>query len=359
MRLRHFRFGQLRELRRVRRCLLGVGIAGMSASAVALASISGGTPDPASPGGRVIKSDFGPTYSGIGEYRAPASSQVPRVRLASLHVHVTADTASAGSERQTTAPLPATDRASFDERFNSSYGERFASFEERFVAATDGDRESTPRLVERPGWLAAAEPRLETRKPENARLAMAAPADNSAAAAKPSAGAAPNKPTRLAYAPSDAPFGDRGSRTAIYDISARVVHLPNGVKLEAHSGFGEHMDDPRSVRLKMRGVTPPNVYELSLRERLFHGDRAIRLTPVEPDKMFGRNGMLAHSYLLGPNGQSNGCVSISDYPKFLNAFLNGEIDRLVVVERLADPPPSPEIGVGWLTERLKAFFKPS
>ena len=33
-------------------------------------------------------------------------------------------------------------------------------------------------------------------------------------------------------------------------------------------------------------------------------------------------------------------MSISDYPKFLNSFLNGEIDRLMVVERLADPPPS-------------------
>jgi hypothetical protein len=100
------------------------------------------------------------------------------------------------------------------------------------------------------------------------------------------------------------------------------------------------------------------VYALSLRERPFHGVRALRLTPVEPDKMFGRDGILAHSYLLGPNGQSNGCVSIGDYPKFLNAFLNGEIDRLVVVERLTDPPPS-NTAVGWLAERLKALFKSS
>ena len=63
--------------------------------------------------------------------------------------------------------------------------------------------------------------------------------------------------------------------------------------------------------------------------------------------MFGRDGILAHSYLLGPNGESNGCVSIDDYPKFLDAFLNGEIDRIVVVERLVDPPIA-KTGIGWL-----------
>jgi hypothetical protein len=45
--------------------------------------------------------------------------------------------------------------------------------------------------------------------------------------------------------------------------------------------------------------------------------------------------MLAHSYMLGPSGQSNGCVSFRNYPVFLNAFLKGEVDRLVVVEDLA------------------------
>ena len=361
MRLGHFRFGHPRELGRVNGCLLGAGIAGLAASAVALVSISAGTPasssDPGSPGGHLIEAAFETLYSDIGEYGALVNSQTPRVRLASLHMHLTADAAPADNEGQTTAPVPATDRASFDERFNSSYRERFSPFEERFAAATEGDPELTSRALQRPDWLAAAEQRLETLKHENARRAMLAAA-NAAAVRQASIGPAPSNPTRLAYAPSDAPFGDRGNRTAIYDISARAVYLPNGEKLEAHSGFGEHMDDPRSVSLRMRGVTPPNVYALSLRERLFHGDRAIRLTPVEPDKMFGRNGFLAHSYLLGPNGQSNGCVSISDYPKFLNAFLNGEIDRLVVVERLADPAPR-EIDVGWLSERLKAFFNPS
>lgn len=130
------------------------------------------------------------------------------------------------------------------------------------------------------------------------------------------------------------------SRTAIYDISARTVYLPSGKKLEAHSGLGEKMDDPRHVNVRMRGATPPNVYQLTLREKLFHGVRAIRLNPVDEGKMFGRDGILAHTYMLGPNGQSNGCVSFKDYDAFLNAYLNGEVDRMVVVSHMGDVPPA-------------------
>jgi hypothetical protein len=128
------------------------------------------------------------------------------------------------------------------------------------------------------------------------------------------------------------------SRTAVYDIAARTVYLPNGQKLEAHSGLGDKMDDPRYVKVRMRGPTPPNVYNLTLREEIFHGVRAIRLNPVDDDKMYGRAGMLAHTYMLGPNGQSNGCVSFRDYDKFLHAFLKGEVDRLVVVADLGNKP---------------------
>jgi hypothetical protein len=60
---------------------------------------------------------------------------------------------------------------------------------------------------------------------------------------------------------------------------------------------------------------------------------------------FGRAGILAHPYMLGPNGQSNGCVSFSDYPTFLDAFLNGETNRLVVVEHI-DSPPNPKTASG-------------
>jgi hypothetical protein len=337
-------------------------VAGIAALAVALAFVSGGTPtsssDPGSRSERLTASVVGTMYSVIGEDRAPVNSQMPGVRLASLE---TADDESQTAVAMASAP---SDRASFDERFKSSFGERFSSFDERFEATTQGDPELIPRSMHRPSRLPAAElgrddlARLETPKRPNARLAMLAPTANTAAVTGQSVGAAPSKPIRPADAPSDTTFPELGSRTAIYDISARKVYLPNGERLEAHSGLGEHMDDPRSVGVKNRGATPPNMYELSLRERLFHGVRAIRLTPVDPDKMFGREGILAHSYMLGPNGQSNGCVSIGDYPKFLNAFLSGEVDRLVVVERLANAP-APKTGAGWLAERLKAFFKSS
>jgi len=35
--------------------------------------------------------------------------------------------------------------------------------------------------------------------------------------------------------------------------------------------------------------------------------------------------------MLGPNGQSNGCVSFRDYDAFLRAYENHKITRLAVV----------------------------
>ena len=124
--------------------------------------------------------------------------------------------------------------------------------------------------------------------------------------------------------------------TAVYDISAKKVYLPDGTELEAHSGLGAKMDDPRHVNIKMHGATPPHVYELTPREAIFHGDEALRMTPVGGDgRIFGRKGLLAHSYLLGPRGDSNGCVSFKDYNAFLRAYKRGTVKRMVVVARLA------------------------
>jgi hypothetical protein len=125
-------------------------------------------------------------------------------------------------------------------------------------------------------------------------------------------------------------------QTAVYDISGKVVYMPDGTRLEAHSGLGEFMDDPRHVAVKDRGPTPPNVYELKLRERRFHGVQAIRMRPVGDGDLFGRSGLLTHSYLMGPNGDSNGCVSFKEYDVFLQAFLKGDVRRLIVVKRLPD-----------------------
>jgi hypothetical protein len=122
--------------------------------------------------------------------------------------------------------------------------------------------------------------------------------------------------------------------TAVYDITAHKVYLPDGTALEAHSGLGALLDDPRHADVKNRGVTPPAVYDLQPREALFHGVEALRLIPEDEEQALGRDGLLAHSYMLGPNGDSNGCVSFKDYQAFLQAYKNHEITRLAVVTRL-------------------------
>ena len=130
-----------------------------------------------------------------------------------------------------------------------------------------------------------------------------------------------------------APPYDR--QTAVYDIAAKTVYLPDGTRLEAHSGLGSKMDDIRYSHVRMQGVTPPHIYELKPREALFHGVPALRLTPIGgEEKIYGRDGLLAHSYMLGPSGQSNGCVSFKDYYAFLDAYKNKGIRRLAVLAKV-------------------------
>jgi hypothetical protein len=121
-------------------------------------------------------------------------------------------------------------------------------------------------------------------------------------------------------------------RTAVYVITEKKVYLPDGTVLEAHSGLGDKMDNPRYANVRMRGVTPPHVYRLKMREALFHGVEAIRMLPLGgSEAIHGRDGILAHTYMLGPSGQSNGCVSFKDYDTFLEAFKDGKFDRIAVI----------------------------
>jgi hypothetical protein len=132
-----------------------------------------------------------------------------------------------------------------------------------------------------------------------------------------------------------APSPATDNLTAVYDISARTVTLPDGTKLEAHSGLGPMLDDPRYVAEHDRGATPPHLYELEMKDGLFHGVQALRLNPIGGEgEIFGRTGLLAHTYMLGPGGDSNGCVSFKDYDAFLRAFEQGRVKRLVVVARM-------------------------
>jgi hypothetical protein len=163
------------------------------------------------------------------------------------------------------------------------------------------------------------------------------------AATKPALALAPQAPPMkpaapaLAYANPDVPARD--NHTAIYDIVAHVVYMPDGERLEAHSGLGRMLDDPQYASAKARGPTPPNVYDLTLRSGMFHGVQALRLNPVSGSKMYGRDGILAHTYMLGPSGASFGCVSFKHYDAFLQAFRRGEVNRMVVVPHLEEPPP--------------------
>jgi hypothetical protein len=240
--------------------------------------------------------------------------------------------------RASSAEDPADSRAaSFDERFGSVGGSR---------QILEMDERASSHPLD-PGGHAAAR-RAAGSSARGLATLPAVPAAPPASASK--------KLLRVAEASEGAsppPVAD--GHTAIYDIVAQRVYLPNGQRLEAHSGFGSYLDDPRYVSEKDMGPTPPNVYDLSLREEPFHGVRAIRLNPVGGGNMYGRDGMLAHSYMLGPNGQSNGCVSFNDYPAFLNAVLSGEVNRLVVVEHLGTTP-SPMTAFGWIPEKIKALF---
>ncbi len=175
------------------------------------------------------------------------------------------------------------------------------------------------------------------------KTADSATAPNTLAAASPSAPSASStffdKLFHFWQARNDVKLPpEADAYTAVYDIEGHVVYLPDGQKLEAHSGMGKWLDDSRYVNEKGRGPTPPNIYHLALRQSLFHGVQAIRLNPVDGSKMYGRAGILAHPYMLGPDGQSNGCVSLQDYPKFLEAFLKGNVKRLIVVSKLGDTP---------------------
>jgi hypothetical protein len=312
------------------------------------------------------------------------------VRLASLEAGNRSDLTLGPDEPS--EPPAAADRATFGDRFTFDV-QPAVSFDDRFGGAISPAAAPVQSAMAEPGAsvppVAASAPRA------TARVALAAPARKRMAAPKVQLASLSDDPLPTAYAPSDSapknpslrdlllkdigpkdsgpkdstpkdsapkdsnPLSDVDtSRTAIYDITAHTVYLPNGQRLEAHSGLGSRMDNPRYVNLKMHGPTPPNVYELKLRESPFHGVRALRLNPIDETRMYGRDGILAHTYMLGPNGQSNGCVSFSDYQAFLDAYLRGEVDRLVVVERLAAPPAS-RTASGWLANALKDIFRRS
>jgi hypothetical protein len=334
---------------RPRSRLISAGIAALAIGfAIGLRAVPPAVSDAATIQPRNFDQNFGP-WASLG----PQVQDNRRLRVASLETEAVfpsatrdwdrwSEFAESPAGRASSAEDPATDApaASFDERFASAVG-------------WPGSRPSV-ETDQRAGHMLS--PSLDSGGHAAARRA-AGPSARSLATLPPVPPASASKKLlRVADASvgsSQVPVAD--DHTAIYDIVAQRVYLPNGQRLEAHSGYGSYLDDPRYVSEKDMGPTPPNVYDLTLREEPFHGVRAIRLNPVGGGNMYGRDGMLAHSYMLGPNGQSNGCVSFNDYPTFLNAVLSGEVNRLVVVERLTTTP-SPMTAWGWIPEKIKALF---
>ena len=215
----------------------------------------------------------------------------------------------------------------------------------QFGASPEENLEATPSpgptTIVRPPPLAGdtAPPVILAPLPPRRPLESAPPTRplDSAPATRPLELAPPPRPLVLSPPPFK-PGTAYDQWTAVYDISAHTVYLPSGTHLEAHSGLGDRIDDPRFVNERDRGATPPGVYQLTMRESLFHGVQALRLNPIGGGFTFNRVGLLTHPYMLGPNGNSNGCVSFKTYDAFLHAFQTGEVKRLAVVAQWNGPP---------------------
>jgi hypothetical protein len=282
--------------------------------------------------------------------------------------------------RQGTSPSPISTHGSFSDRFGFNLADAprqavqaSAPFDDRFSGAALSSgmlvrtsnpaggtvkRTATVTNITRAAARTAIAPQKQAPK---AAIRLSSASDTSLALSYASADSAiKSDPTgslnHLLQTDSGSLADVDSGHTAIYDISAHTVYLPNGRRLEAHSGLGNHMDDPQSVASRNTGVTPPNLYELKMRESRFHGVRAIRLIPKNASKMYGRSGMLAHTYMLGPNGQSNGCVSFSDYTAFLDAYERGDLTHLLVVDHYSDAPAA-NTASGWFSRALRGIFQ--
>jgi hypothetical protein len=287
---------------------------------------------------------FGTIHPELFRLRTPLGSGFAenRLQLASLDPQVGFQALASRIEMVTETPAPPCRNASLDERFMASNG-RALSSDERTGPADDCATSFDDRFKSAFPVLASGRRSTPYRDVQNERAAAAKPI-------LPRIRLFADQPRK-----EDPLLEEDDGHTAIYDITAHTVYLPSGGRLEAHSGLGELMDDPRHVHRKMRGPTPTNIYNLTLRERIFHGVRAIRLNPVDESRMHGRDGILAHTYMLGSNGASNGCVAFRNYPEFLEAFLKGEVTRLAVVDHLETPPG--KLAAGYLPNRVRELVK--
>jgi len=332
---------------------------------------------------KIISASVYPTIGSAG-YDEPVAMSAPRVggRSAAQAVKDAFAALPGMSERAKPATFAALTPSEFNERFAASEPTGVASRAAEAAPAPEAPKVAASRPAEAPKLAEAAKKDNASKQPAS-QVALnvpppvphpveTKPATRSGGASlrdmaerakvammsltsRPSIveklwGKRDSQGALLAYASADASVTDSipheqnpmhgGSppydrSTAVYDISAHTVYLPDGSKLEAHSGLGSKLDDPSSAPIRMRGVTPPHIYELKPREALFHGVPALRLNPIGGENaIYGREGLLAHTFMLGPNGDSNGCVSFRDYYAFLNAYRNMGIRKLAVLARV-------------------------
>lgn len=265
-----------------------------------------------------------------GDTLWPSERQIPATRMAEASQPVEAPKkasapklAEAPKPKEAAAPAPAQVASNVpapkqdDAKASAKAGASVRDMAQRAKAAVMSIASSDkPSMVEK----------LWGKQPSHGGLLAYASADASVTA---------SIPNTLAQNPMLGGSPPYDKQTAVYDIAAKKVYLPDGTVLEAHSGLGAKMDDVRYAHVRMQGVTPPHIYELKPREALFHGVPALRLTPIGgQDKIFNRDGLLAHTYMLGSRGDSNGCVSFKDYYAFLNAYRNQGVRRLAVLAKI-------------------------
>jgi hypothetical protein len=273
------------------------------------------------------------------------SSAVPSIMFNERFAAASADSVAprANSAPQLASASPSTESANFDETAKRAS----ASASVQIALATPG-LGAPPKTVDAKPAKASASSREMTQRAKAAVMSIGH--EKPSMVEKLWGKDVANGPL-LAYASADAKIDITGSlkeqnpmlggsapydkSTAVYVITHKTVYLPDGTQLEAHSGLGSKMDDPKYSHVRMQGVTPPHIYDLKPREALFHGVPALRLNPIGgEEKIFGRDGLLAHTFMLGGNGQSNGCVSFKDYYAFLDAYKNKGIRRLAVIAKL-------------------------
>jgi len=174
------------------------------------------------------------------DFQRPEGSQMPKssaTRLASLEMPVS------GFETDDIDPSAlARPPSAFGDRLLPV--ERSDTFDQRFEGLAVWSDTDPAMIGEREGSAGTA--RQPTREKATDQSAIGRSPRKPAAAS--TLVTAEKKRVRTAELSQDSlPFAD--SHTAVYDIAAHTVYMPNGRRLEAHSGLGNLMDDPSLVRM--------------------------------------------------------------------------------------------------------------